>query len=74
MKKVINLLDIYTKTYPVLKKIEIEVIPYNNIFIAKCLVDPVGEYVNIKKGRTRDVIPRKILLTTVAMEKKEQEL
>ena len=74
MENIISLLAIFSKTYPQLKDIEIEVIPYNNIFVAKCIADKAGEYIPVKKGRIHDVIPRKIILTTRAMEKQEQEL
>ena len=74
MDKITALLAIFSKTYPQLKDIEIEVIPYNNLFVAKCLVDKIGDYIPVKKGRIYDIIPRKILLTTCAMEKREQEL
>jgi len=68
------LLSVFSKTYPQLKDIEIEVIPYNNLFVAKCLVDKIGEYIPVKKGRIYNITPKKIILTTHAMEKREQEL
>jgi hypothetical protein len=74
MEKLISLLAIFSKTYPQLKNIEIEVIPYNNLFVARCIVDKIGEYIAIKKGRIYNIIPKKIILTTNAMEKQEQEL
>jgi hypothetical protein len=74
MEKLISLLAIFSKTYPQLKDIEIEVIPYNNLFVAKCVADKIGEYIPVKKGRIHNIIPRKVILTTHAMEKQEQEL
>jgi len=74
MEKITALLAIFSKTYPQLKEIEIEVIPYNNLFVARCLVDKIGEYIPVKKGRIHNIIPKKIILTTNAMEKQEQEL
>ena len=32
-----NLLSDFSKKYPQLKDIQIEVIPYNNLFIARCI-------------------------------------
>ena len=74
MEKITALLAIFSKTYPQLKEIEIEVIPYNNLFVAKCVADKIGEYIPVKKGRIHNIIPRKVILTTHAMEKQEQEL
>ena len=74
MEKLISLLAIFSKIYPQLKDIEIEVIPYNNLFVAICVVDKIGEYIAVKKGRIHNIIPKKIILTTNAMEKQEQEL
>jgi hypothetical protein len=74
MEKLISLLAIFSKTYPQLKDIEIEIIPYNNLFVAKCVADKIGEYIPVKKGRIHNIIPRKVILTTHAMEKQEQEL
>jgi hypothetical protein len=74
MEKLISLLAIFSKTYPELKDIEIEVIPYNNLFVAKCVADKIGEYIPVKKGRIHNIVPRKVILTTHAMETQEQEL
>ena len=59
MEKLISLLAIFSKTYPQLKDIEIEIIPYNNLFVARCVVDKIGEYIAVKKGRIHNIIPKK---------------
>ena len=65
METLINLLNEFSKKYPQLKNVSIERIPYNNLYIARCLVDKIGDYINVKKGRIINVIPRKILLTDI---------
>lgn len=74
MDKLINLLTVFTKNYPNLKNIKLEISKYNNLYIAKCLVDKVGDYINVKKGRILNIIPRKIIMTDIAMNKKEEDL
>ena len=51
MDKLINLLAIFSKYYPDLKNVNVEITKYNNLYIARCLVDKVGDYINVKKGR-----------------------
>ena len=65
METLVNLLNDFSKKYPQLKNVNIERIPYNNLYIARCLVDKIGDYINVKKGRIINVIPRKILLTDI---------
>ena len=74
MDKLINLLTVFSKYYPNLKNIELEIEQYNNLYIARCLVDKVGDYINVKKGRILNIIPKKIIMTDVVMEKKDEEL
>jgi len=38
MEKLNNLLNDFSSKYPQLKNIQIEIIPYNNLYIAICLV------------------------------------
>ena len=68
MEKLNNLLNDFSSKYPQLKNIQIEIIPYNNLYIARCLVDKVGNYIPVKKGRILNVIPRKILLTNIYLD------
>ena len=74
MDKLIKLLTVFSKYYPNLKNIELETVQYNNLYIARCLVDKVGDYINVKKGRILNIIPKKIIMTDVVMEKKDEEL
>ena len=74
MDKLIKLLTVFSKYYPNLKNIELEIEQYNNLYIARCLVDKVGDYINVKKGRILNIIPKKIIMTDVVMEKKDEEL
>ena len=74
MDKLIKLLTVFSKYYPNLKNIELEIVQYNNLYIARCLVDKVGDYINVKKGRILNIIPKKIIMTDVVMEKKDEEL
>ena len=74
MEKLNNLLNAFSKKYPQLKNVNIEIIPYNNLYIARCLVDKVGNYIQVKKGRILNVIPRKILLTNIVMNKKPDDM
>ena len=74
MDKLINLLTIFSKYYPNLKNIEIEIGKYNNLYIARCLVNKTSDYINVKKGRILNIIPKKIIMTDVAMKKKDNEL
>ena len=71
----INKLKIdFSKKYPCFKEVEIEICPYNNLYVARCMADKIGDYILIKKGRIRNIIPRKIILTDAALKKKEDEL
>ena len=74
MEKVNNLLKEFSKKYPQLQNVKIELIPYNNLYIARCLVDKVGNYINVKKGRVINVIPKTILLTDIVMNKKSDDM
>ena len=74
METLINLLNDFSKKYPQLKNVNIERIPYNNLYIARCLVDKIGNYINVKKGRIINVIPRKILLTDIVLNKKRENM
>ena len=74
MNKLINLLTVFSKYYPNLENIELEIVKYNNLYIARCLVDKVGDYINVKKGRILNIIPKKIIMTDVVMKKKDEEL
>lgn len=74
MEKINKLKIDFSKKYPCFKNVEIEICCYNNLYVARCLVDKVGDYKLIKKGRIRNVIPRKIILTDVALKKKEDEV
>ena len=74
MEKIISLLKEFSKKYPQLKNVNIELIPYNNLYIARCLVDKVGNYIEVKKGRIINVIPKKILLTDIVMNKKSDDM
>ena len=74
MDKLINLLTIFSKYYPNLENIEVEIERYNNLYIARCLVNKTGDYIYVKKGRILNIMPKKIIMTDVAMEKKENEM
>ncbi len=74
MEKINKLLLVFSETYPLLKNVTIETEAYTNIFVAMCLVDRVGEYISVKKGRILNIIPKKIILTSVALEKNENDL
>ena len=74
MEKINKLKIDFSKKYPCFKNVDIEICSYNNLYVARCLVDKVGDYKLIKKGRIRNVIPRKIILTDVALKKKEDEV
>ena len=44
------------------------------MYVARCIADKIGDYISIKKGRIRNIVPRKIILTDAALKKKEDEL
>jgi hypothetical protein len=74
MDKLRKLLQEFSKQYPLLKDIVIEITQYNHLYIAMCLVDKVGDFIPVKKGRIRNVVPTKIILSDVAIQKKEDDL
>jgi len=74
MEKINKLLNVFSETYPLLKDVVIETEEYSNLYVAKCMVDKIGEYINVKKGRILNIIPKSIILTTVALEKEEKDL
>jgi hypothetical protein len=74
MDKLKELLELFSKTYSQFENVKITVIPYNYYYIAICLVDKVGDYIKVKKTRILNVIPKEIVMTDVAMNKKENEL
>ena len=74
MEKINKLLNVFSETYPLLKNVVIETEEYSNLYVAKCMVDKIGEYINVKKGRILNIIPKSIILTTAALEKEEKDL
>jgi len=74
MEQMQKLLKIFSKTYPKLENVEIEVVPDNSIFVAQCLVEVAGKFIQVKKGRIRLVVPQKILITECAFLKDTQDL
>ena len=74
MEELEQLLLVFSKTYPQLQNINIEVSPNDTTFVARCLVDIVGDFIQVKKGRIRLVVPQKILITQEAFLKDPQEL
>ena len=74
MEKINKLLMVFSETYPLLKDVVIETEEYSNLYVAKCMVDKIGEYINVKKGRILNIIPKSIILTTAALEKEEKDL
>ena len=74
MDKINQLKADFSKKYPCFNNIEIETCYYNNLYIARCMVDIIGDYKLIKKGRIINILPRKIILSDVALKKKEEDL
>lgn len=75
MKKLNALLKIFISYYPQLNNVKIENVKYNTNYIARCIADPVGDNISKKKKeRIINVLPKKILITDVAMKKKEHDL
>ena len=74
MEQLEQLLLVFSKTYPQLQNVNIEVSPNDTTFVARCLVDIVGDFIQVKKGRIRPVAPQKILITQEAFLKDPQEL
>ena len=74
MESLQQLLKIFSKTYPQLQHVNIEVSPNDTTFIARCFVTIVGDFIMVKKGRIREVIPKKIIMTECAFSMKTQDL
>ena len=74
MEKINKLLLVFSETYPLLKDVTIDTMKYNNLFVARCLVDRIGEYISVKKGRILNIVPKKIILTSAALGKNEKDL
>ena len=75
MEKLHSLQKVFTSYYSQLKNVEIETVEYNNNYIARCIAEPVGDYIHNKtKERLMKIVPQKILITDVAMKKKQQDL
>lgn len=74
MEKINQLKLDFSKTYPCFKHIEIETCSYNKLYIARCIVDTEGDYNVIKKGRILNIIPKKIILSDIALKKKDEDL
>ena len=70
----IEMLQILGKKYPQLKDIRIEEVVYDNLYIAKCECEKIGEYIYCKKGRIHNIRPTRILLTNKIFEKKEEDI
>lgn len=63
MDTIQNLLNIFSNKFPLLNNITIDIIPFNNLYLARCIVDTLGDFVPVKKGRIQYVTPTKIILT-----------
>ena len=74
MEKINKLLLVFSETYPLLKDVTIETMKYDNLFVAKCVVDKIGEYISVKKGRILNIIPKQIILTSAALAKNDKDL
>ena len=68
METIKKLLIIFSSKFPVLNNITIDIIPFNNLYIARCIVDTLGDFIPVKKGRIQDVTPTKIILTKRAFD------
>ena len=69
-----KILNLFTKFYPQFSDVQINIIPYNNLYIAKCMCEKDGDFFVHKKNRLINIIPTKIILTQKAMEQKENKL
>ena len=74
MEKLQKILHDLSTKYPELRQVKLEIVPYNNLYIARCLVDKDGDYIEVKKGRIINVIPRKIMLTNIVLNKKYDDM
>ena len=74
MDKINQLKLEFSKIYPCFKHVDIETCSYNNLYIARCVGDITGDYKIIKKGRIINILPKKIILSDVALKKKEDDL
>lgn len=74
MEKINQLKLEFSKIYPCFKYVDIETCIYNNLYIARCVGDITGDYKIIKKGRIINILPKKIILSDVALKKKEDDL
>jgi len=74
MEKINQLKLEFSKIYPCFKHIDIETCSYNNLYIARCVGDITGDYKIIKKGRIINILPKKIILSDVALKKKDEDL
>ena len=63
MESIHRLLNIFSNKFPILNNISIDIIPFNNLYVARCIVDTIGDFVPVKKGRIQHVTPTKIILT-----------
>lgn len=71
LRKILNL---FIKFYPQFLDVQINIIPYNNLYVAKCMVKKNGDYFIYKKNRLLNIIPTEIILTQKAIEEKEDKL
>ena len=74
MEQLEQLLKVFSQTYPQLQNVEIEVAQNDTTFVARCLVEIVGDFIQVKKGRIRPVAPQKIMITECAFLKDPQDL
>jgi len=74
MEKINQLKLEFSKIYPCFEHIDIETCSYNNLYIARCVGDITGDYKIIKKGRIINILPKKIILSDVALKKKDEDL
>ena len=74
MEKINQLKLEFSKIYPCFKHVDIETCSYNNLYIARCVGDITGDYKIIKKGRIINILPKKIILSDVALKKKDEDL
>ena len=74
MEQLQTILHDLSHKYPELSQVKLEIVPYNKLYIARCIVDKVGDYIKVKKGRIIHVIPRKIMLTNIVLNKKYDDM
>ena len=63
MDSIQNLLNIFSNKFPALNNITIDIVPYNNLYLARCIGDCSGDFIPVKKGRIQNITPTKIILT-----------